>query len=152
MRIGELASRAGCPVETVRYYEKAGLLPAPRRSGANYRDYGPADAERLAFILRCRSLDMSLPEIRTLLAAIERPEGDCAPVNALLDEHIDHVAARVAELKQLKTELEAIRAHCQGARAAKSCGILETLARPAAKRSRATSHVASAHSSRPRPR
>jgi DNA-binding transcriptional MerR regulator len=95
---------------------------------------------------------MSLTEIRALLSAIERFDGDCAPVNALLDEHIHHVAARVAELKQLKSELEAIRAHCQGTRAAKSCGILESLARPAAKRSRAASHVATAHPSRPRPR
>jgi Cd(II)/Pb(II)-responsive transcriptional regulator len=152
MRIGELASRAGCPAETVRYYEKEGLLPRPRRSSGNYRLYGPEHAERLAFIRRCRSLDMSLAEIRSLLAAIERPDADCAPVNALLDEHIAHVAARIAELRQLKAELDAIRAHCTGARPAKGCGILETLARPAAKRSRASSHVASAHSSRPRPR
>ncbi len=152
MRIGELARRAGCPVETVRYYEKAGLLPAPRRTSGNYRSYGPAHAERLAFILRCRSLDMSLPEIRTLLAAIERPEGDCAPVNALLDEHIVHVAARIAELRQLEDELDAIRAHCRGARPTKQCGILETLARPAPRRSRTPGHVASAHGARPRRR
>ena len=68
MRIGELARRADCPVETVRYYEKEKLLPAPRRSGANYRDYGPSHLERLAFIRRCRALDMSLPEIRAVMA------------------------------------------------------------------------------------
>ena len=145
MRIGKLARRADCPIETVRYYEKAGLLLPPRRSAGNYRIYGPEHAERLAFILRCRSLDMSLPEIRRLFAAVQRPEGDCAPVNALLDEHIAHVAARIAELRQLKTELDAIRAHCQGTRPTRDCGILETLVRPARRRSRASSHVGSAH-------
>src|SRR3970040_207100 len=108
MRIGELARRADCPVETVRYYEKAGLLAAPRRSGANSRAYGAPHLERLAFIRRCRSLDMSLPEIRALLEAIERPGADCAPVDALLDEHIGHVAARIADLSALQEELDAI--------------------------------------------
>ncbi len=146
MRIGELAKRAGCPVETVRYYEKEGMLAAPRRSHANYREYGPEHAARLAFILRCRSLDMSRPEIRTLLAAIERPDGDCAPVNALLDEHIGHVSGRIAELNQLKAELEAIHAHCSGKHPARACRIIETLAQPAKKRERAAGHVAGSHS------
>jgi len=141
MRIGELARRADCPVETVRYYEKQGLLTAPRRSGANYRDYGAAHLERLAFIRRCRSLDMSLPEIRALLNAVARPGADCAPVDALIDAHIGHVAARIAELKSLKKELDAIRAHCAGRRPAGACGIIETLSRPAAKRARRNSHV-----------
>lgn len=141
MRIGELARRADCPVETVRYYEKQGLLAAPRRSGANYRDYGPAHLERLAFVRRCRSLDMSLPEIRTLLEAIERPGADCAPVDALLDEHIGHVATRIADLTALKRELDSIRAHCAGRRPASACGIVETLQRPAAKGVRRASHV-----------
>jgi Cd(II)/Pb(II)-responsive transcriptional regulator len=141
MRIGELASRADCPVETVRYYEKEKLLAAPRRSGANYRDYGAAHLERLAFIRRCRALDMSLPEIRALIEAIERPGADCAPVDELLDEHIEHVAARIADLSALKKELDSIRAHCAGRRPARACGIVDTLSRPAPKRARRSSHV-----------
>ena len=142
MRIGELAKRADCPVETVRYYEKEKLLPAPRRSGANYRDYGPSHLERLAFIRRCRALDMSLPEIRTLLEAIGRPGADCGPVDALLDEHIGHVAARIADLTALKEELDAIRAHCAGGNSAKACGIVETLSRQSRRRApRGGSHV-----------
>ena len=141
MRIGELARRADCPVETVRYYEKKKLLPAPRRSGANYRDYGPSHLERLAFIRRCRALDMSLPEIRALIEAIEHPGPDCAPVDALLDEHIGHVAGRIADLTALKKELDAIRAHCAGRRPASACGIIETLSRPAARRRHRASHV-----------
>lgn len=61
MRIGELARRADCPVDTIRYYEKERLLSRARRTSANYRVYGPEHAARLAFIRRCRSLDMSLP-------------------------------------------------------------------------------------------
>lgn len=141
MRIGELARQADCPVETIRYYEKAGLLAAPRRSGANYRDYSAAHVERLAFIRRCRSLDMSLPEIRALLGAIQSPGADCAPVEALLDEHIGHVAGRIAQLRQLKEELDAIRAHCTGGRPASSCGIIQTLSRRPAKRMPRASHV-----------
>ena len=150
MRIGELAGRAGCPVETVRYYEREGLLPAPRRSAGNYRVYGPEHAERLAFIRRCRSLDMSLPEICTLLEAIERPDADCGPVNALLDEHIGHVASRIAELKVLKAELDAIRAHCKGDEPAKYCGIVASLARPARKRADTPAHVHGTHGRRRR--
>lgn len=145
MRIGELAREAGCPVETVRYYETEGLLSAPQRSAANYRNYGAQHLERLAFIRRCRSLDMSLPEIRVLLAAIERPDSDCGPVNALLDAHIGHVASRIAELKQLKAELDAIRAHCSGERPARSCGIVELLSRQGVRPARSRVHVHGAH-------
>jgi Cd(II)/Pb(II)-responsive transcriptional regulator len=144
MRIGELARRADVPVETVRYYEKEGLLPAPRRSSANYRSYAAEHAARLSFILRCRSLDMSLPEIRSLLAALDRCDADCSAIDALLDAHIGHVRTRITELERLKAELVAIRAHCAGARPAERCGIVEMLARPRS-RKRAQSHVAAAH-------
>ena len=151
MRIGELAKKAGCPAETVRYYEKEGLMPSPRRSGANYREYGPEHAERLLFITRCRSLDMSLPEIRALLGAMQNPDADCAPVDALVEEHIEHVAARIAELRQLKQELDAIRAHCAGRQPAKECGILASLNGGSAKARAVATHVESAHGRR-RPR
>jgi hypothetical protein len=84
---------------------------------------------------------MSLPEIRALIEAIEHPGPDCAPVDALLDEHIGHVAGRIADLTALKQELDAIRAHCAGRRPASACGIIETLSRPASRRRRHSSHV-----------
>lgn len=151
MRIGELAARGGCQADAIRYYERLQLLPPPEREANNYRSYGRLHLARLAFIRRCRSLDMSLPEIRRLLSAIERPDANCAPVNALVDEHIGHVAARIAELRQLKSELDAIRAHCSGARSTSQCGILETLAQaPSARHAR--SHIAAAHGVKQRPR
>jgi DNA-binding transcriptional MerR regulator len=88
---------------------------------------------------------MSLSEIRALLKAIEWPEADCSPVNALLDEHIRHVAMRITELKQLKAELDAIRRHCKGSEPTKDCGILASLAEPprrrAARAQRASTHA-----------
>ena len=67
IKIGELARRTECQVETIRYYEKEGLLPEPTRSRGNYRLYGEAQVERLQFIRHCRSLDMTLGEVRALL-------------------------------------------------------------------------------------
>ena len=101
MKIGELAARADTQVETIRYYEREGLLPAAPRTDGNYRIYGDEHLERLAFIRHCRSLDMTLDEIRVLLRFKDDPEADCGDVDALLDEHIGHVAARIRNLRQL---------------------------------------------------
>lgn len=127
IRIGELARRTGCPVVTIRYYETEGLLPPPTRSAGNYRLYDDAHVERLQFIRHCRSLDMTLTEVRTLLSYRETPMQDCGEVNALLDKHIQHVEVRVEALLQLKGHLLALREKCSGARAAESCGILQGL-------------------------
>ena len=128
LKIGELATHAGCPVETIRYYEREGLLPLAARSQSNYRLYGQAHIERLQFIRHCRSLDMTLDEVRRLLQFRDLPEDNCAEVNTLLDHHIDHVAARITELKALQTQLKQLRKQCQKTQAAKDCGILQGLA------------------------
>ena len=114
MKIGELASGTGTPVETIRYYEREGLLPAAARTEGNYRVYGQEHAQRLLFVRRCRSLDMTLQEIRALLTFKDAPEDNCAEVNALLDAHIGHVAQRIRELRQLEKQLKLLRAQCQG--------------------------------------
>lgn len=127
MKIGELASASATPVETIRYYEREGLLPAAARTDGNYRVYGPEHAQRLQFVRHCRSLDMTLQEIRALLAFKDAPEENCAEVNALLDEHIGHVAQRIRELRQLEKQLKLLRAQCQGVQDAAHCGILQGL-------------------------
>ena len=155
MKIGDVARAAQTPVETIRYYERAGLLPqAPRGSGNNYRVYGAEQVERLAFIRHCRSLDMTLDEIRVLLRFRDAPTQDCAEVDALLDEHIGHVATRIRELRQLEKQLKVLREQCAGANDAAHCGILTELANasaaprpPAAQRA---DHVHGAHSHGPR--
>ena len=131
MKISELAQATGTPVDTIRYYEREGLLPEPARAGNNYRVYGPAHAERLAFIRQGRGLDMSLGEIRTLLAWRDRPDADCGAVRALLDEHIGHIATRIRELRALERQLKDLRAQCRQASDTAHCGILTGLAQAA---------------------
>ena len=128
MKIGELAKAACTQVETIRYYEREGLLPLAPRSDANYRVYEDVHVERLAFIRHCRSLDMTLDEVRLLLRFKDAPQNDCTEVNALLDEHIGHVAMRIRELRQLEKQLTALREQCASAQDAAHCGILNGLA------------------------
>ena len=112
LKIGDLARRTQCPAETIRYYEREGLLPEPNRTAANYRLYGREHVERLAFIRNCRSLDMTLKEIRQLLRVRDVPQEDCQAAHELLDEHIAHVASRLAELRVLERQLKALRRRC----------------------------------------
>ena len=127
MKIGELAATAHTQNETIRYYEREGLLGAPTRSDSNYRVYGAAHVERLSFIRHCRGLDMTLAEIRVLLKFKDAPTENCAEVNALLDRHIGHVAERVKELRSLEKQLKALRQTCKGSQDAEHCGILNEL-------------------------
>lgn len=127
MRIGDLAEATGTPVETIRFYEREGLIPPPRRADNNYRMYLPLHAERLAFIRQCRNLDMTLDEVRALLTLRDGPAEDCGEVNALLDEHIQHVAQRIRELRALEKNLKALQARCTSPHALAECGILQEL-------------------------
>jgi Cd(II)/Pb(II)-responsive transcriptional regulator len=131
LRIGALAERAQCQAETIRYYEREGLLPVPPRSPGNYRLYGSAHIERLSFIRHCRSLDMTLDEIRALLNFCDDPMRNCAEVSALLDEHICHVADRISELKRLERQLKDLRGLCAAPGQADHCGILKEMSRVA---------------------
>jgi Cd(II)/Pb(II)-responsive transcriptional regulator len=123
-----VAKRTGSLGETIRYYEHEGLLPAPARSDGNYRLYGASHVERLQFIRHCRSLDMTLDEIRSLLSFRDAPEQSCSAVNELLDKHIDHVATRIQDLQALQKQLKSLRSLCHSTQAAKDCEILQTLA------------------------
>jgi Cd(II)/Pb(II)-responsive transcriptional regulator len=132
MKIGELSRAASTPVETIRYYEREGLLPDPPRSNNNYRVYGEEQKERLAFIRHCRSLDMTLDEIRVLLRFKDSPGDDCGAVNQLLDEHLGHVQARIRELQSLHEQLRSLRDQCGDPAMAGDCGIISGIARDAA--------------------
>ncbi|MBE7374067.1 Cd(II)/Pb(II)-responsive transcriptional regulator [Pseudomonas lopnurensis] len=127
MKIGELARLTACPVETIRYYEREGLLDAPARSEGNYRIYDERHLERLTFVRNCRLLDMTLEEIRDLLRLRDRPEENCGGVNALIDAHISHVQARIASLLALREELLDLRRCCVTADDGQPCGILQQL-------------------------
>jgi len=127
MKIGDLSAASATPVETIRYYEREGLLPAPGRTQGNFRVYEASHRERLQFIRYCRGLDMSLGEIRALLHFKDAPSGACGDVDALLDEHIGHVSRRIRELRALERQLKDLRQRCSAAREADHCGILAGL-------------------------
>ncbi len=130
MKIGELARATGTQVETIRYYERTGLLAAPARTEGNFRIYGDEHLQRLVFIRHCRSLDMTHNEIRKLLQVKETPTEDCADVNRVLDAHIGHVAVRIRELRALERQLKDLRTRCQTSQDAAHCGILSELSKP----------------------
>ncbi|MGO2285540.1 Cd(II)/Pb(II)-responsive transcriptional regulator [Pseudomonas lundensis] len=127
MKIGELAKLTDCQVETIRYYEREGLLPEPARSEGNYRLYTQTHVERLTFIRNCRSLDMTLEEIRSLLNLRDSPQDQCESVNALIDEHIQHVKTRINGLLALQTQLLDLRQRCSEGPEGEPCGILQQL-------------------------
>lgn len=127
MKISHLSRRTGTSVDTIRYYERIGLLQAPERAANNYRVYTAAHEDQLIFIRRARGLDMSLDEIRALLDWQGQAGAECARVHALVDEHIGHINRRIHELRALEKQLQALRAQCRQAGAAADCGILAGL-------------------------
>ena len=130
MKIGELSHATGTQIETIRYYEREGLLPSPARTEGNFRIYTELHVQRLTFIRHCRSLDMALDEIRTLLHFKDAPDENCGDVNALLDAHIGHVAERIRDLRALEKQLKGLRERCGESKVAADCGILGELSQP----------------------
>lgn len=125
-RIGELARYAGTRVETVRWYEKVGLLAKPTRSEGNYRLYDEGDRKRLAFIRRARDLGFPLDQVRALLDLADDRSGDCQRVDTLAGAHLRDVEQRIADLQALRDELATLLASCAGGTVAR-CKILESL-------------------------
>ena len=127
MQIGTLARAARCSVATIRYYEQIGLLPVPARTVGNFRTYAPMHLERLRTIRGCRALDLSLDEIRALLAQADGPAADCAGIDRAIDRHLAHVDERIAALRRLRGQLQALRARCDGEHGLDACGVLRGL-------------------------
>lgn len=127
MRIGELARQAGVDVQTVRYYEREGLIDAPSRTASGYRAYGPQHAERLSFIRHCRSLDMPLGEIARLIALSCDRQVSCDEVDRLVRAHLYRVRAKRAALEALESRLASLSAQCASGHRVADCGILEDL-------------------------
>lgn len=124
-RIGEIAKRCGVSTANIRYYEAQGLLPEPPRSDGDYRLYSEADVHRLRFIRLCRALDMSLDEVRTLVALDLNNKSDCVTARAALDAHLRHVRERLSELRSLERDLRGLRERCDGSD--DQCHIIEAL-------------------------
>lgn len=126
MRIGEVARRTGCHIETIRYYEKAGILAAPARRGT-YRDYTGSDVERLRFVRRARELGFSLDEIRTLLDLASRRQVDCAHVLPVAARHLANVREKLADLARIEAALCDLVSQCSEG-AAVPCPVVRSLA------------------------
>ncbi|MBA2960808.1 MULTISPECIES: Cd(II)/Pb(II)-responsive transcriptional regulator [Ramlibacter] len=125
MKIGELAAQAGCDVQTVRFYEREGILEEPARTSSGYRIYDKRHLTRLSFIRHLRSLDIPLPEVRELLAFAAAPDQSCSAVDGLLDGHIALVRNRIQALRALEKQLVALRKTCDGD-SSHPCAILES--------------------------
>lgn len=126
---GKLAARTGCNIETIRYYEAIGLIPAPARTGSGYRSYSEEHLRRLNFIQRARALGFSSEQIQGLVE-LTAPGGNHtrADVKSLTEAHIDEIAAKIRDLQKIKKRLSQISSFCDGSdKSAETCPILESL-------------------------
>lgn len=127
LTIGNLARATETTVETIRYYEKLGLLPKPDRTAGNYRAYGPTELGRLSFIRRARDLGFPLEQVRDLLALADRQDHPCAEVDELARRHLEQVERKIADLQALGRELSAMVEACGGGAIA-DCRVIDALA------------------------
>lgn len=127
LKTGELAKRAGVNVETLRFYERKGLLPVPSRRISGYREYPVESARLIRFIKRAQELGFSLREIREILALRVRPGVMCAQVREKAEEKVAEVRGKIAGLKAIERALQKLAASCSGHGPATDCPILEYL-------------------------
>lgn len=127
MKIGELSKTSGYSVQTIRYYEKEGLLSDPDRTEGNFRLYSNKAFKELEFVKHCRSLDIPLNDIKRLIELKNKPEESCSSVNALIDQQLELVNQRMKELKALKAELQQMASTCGSGGTIEACGIIKSL-------------------------
>jgi DNA-binding transcriptional MerR regulator len=125
--IGELSSRTGVKVPTIRYYESVALMPAPLRSEGQQRRYGEAEVSRLSFIRHARELGFEIDAIRELLAMSARPDQSCAEADRIARRHMSEVDRRISQLTALRAELQRMVNACGHGRVGE-CRVIETLA------------------------
>ena len=126
LTIGRLAKAADIGVETIRFYEREGLLPEPERTASGYRQYAPDTVDRLDFIRRAKALGFSLGEIRELLG-LARADGDRAGVKALAEHKLAEIERRIEELRRMRAALADLTRQCSGHGPIEGCPIIEAL-------------------------
>ena len=129
MRIGELARATGTKAETIRYYEREGILPAADRTDSNYRDYSDDHLATLTFVRRARQLGFSMAQVRQLLALSDHDDKPCHDVDQLVQNQLEEVQRKIADLNALQSELGLMLKSCRSERIG-GCRIVESLARP----------------------
>lgn len=128
LKRAELAQRTGCNLETVRYYEKVGLLPEPPRTASGYRSYDGTHERRLRFVLRSRELGFSLDEVRELLRLVDERDRPCAEARDVATVHLVDVRAKIADLRRMERVLKDVVTRC-GDGTLPECPLIETLFR-----------------------
>ncbi len=128
-RTSELANKAGVNKETIRFYEKKGLLSDPIRTNGGYRQYSQKDLERLIFVKNAKELGFALSEIKELLAIADGDIYKCCDVRRIAESKLDHVNNQLKHLKKLKTALTKLVTECQRAKTIKHCPIIESLSK-----------------------
>jgi MerR family mercuric resistance operon transcriptional regulator len=126
LSIGDLSKRTGCNIETVRYYERVGLMPKPPRSAGGHRLYRADDLKRLSFIRRSRKLGFTLDEIRALLGMVDGGAVTCAEVKSLTMNHLGTVQRKIKDLRKMESALREMAATCDGGDIP-DCPIIHTL-------------------------
>jgi Cu(I)-responsive transcriptional regulator len=129
MQIGELARTTSTKVETIRLYEKIGLLPKPSRTSGNYRDYGSDHLARLSFVRRARGLGFRLDQVRELLPLSDDQNRSCSAVDIVARAHLARIDQKIADLRVLRYELDELISHCRKG-AISDCRIIEALGPP----------------------
>lgn len=130
LRRADLARATGCNLETIRYYETAGILPPPARTDAGHRTYDAADVRRLGFVLRARELGFSLDDIRGLLGLGDGALRSCAEVRERTEVHLADVRGKISDLQRIEAELSRTASLCSGENRP-DCAVLESLWRSA---------------------
>ncbi len=124
--IGGLSKQTGCNIETIRYYERIGILSKPPRSAGGHRLYEREHIKRLVFIRRSRELGFSLEEIRTLLRLVDGKRYTCREVKGVTEHHLADVRKKISDLRKLQKTLSAISSHCDGG-LVPDCPIIDAL-------------------------
>jgi DNA-binding transcriptional MerR regulator len=130
LTIGALSAATGCKIETIRYYEKIGLLPAPGRTAGGFRVYDEEHRRRLGFIRHGRDLGLSIDAIRELLGLASDRRRSCARIDRIVQEHLVDIEAKIAGLSQLRDQLRALASRCRGGLTVAECQVLDALAGP----------------------
>ena len=129
LTIGKLSDRTGCNIETIRYYERIGLMPAPPRTAGGHRLYSADHEKRLTFIRRSRKLGFTLQEVRGLLRLVDGGEYTCAEVKTLTLDHASEIRRKIADLKKMERVLKGMAAQCEGD-LVPECPIIDALFEP----------------------
>jgi MerR family mercuric resistance operon transcriptional regulator len=126
LSIGKVAARTGCNIETIRFYEKEGLLPPPGRTEGGHRLYTTEMVGRLVFVRRCRELGFSMAEIRQLLSLVDGDQVSCERVKDIADQHLLDIRSKIADLRKMERTLRDLSSQCSGDDVPQ-CPIIEVL-------------------------